>query len=288
LTLRRNNTASKEPQQAKSSQQQQPPPQPTQTKPSTPQPTQAKTSTPSSTQTTTSNNRSETRVPMSRMLLRIAERLKEAQNTAACLTTFNEIDMSNIMNLRNKYKDIFFEKHGVKLGFMSAFVTAAVSALKAQPAVNAYIEGKEIVYHDYCDISVAVASPTGLVVPVIRNADQMSFAEIEKQIGHYAETAKNGTLSIPEMTGGTFTISNGGVFGSLMGTPILNPPQSAILGMHGVFERPVAINGQVQIHPMMYVALTYDHRIVDGREAVLFLRRVKDCIEDPGRVLLNV
>jgi len=171
---------------------------------------------------------------------------------------------------------------------MSAFVTAAVSSLKSQPAVNAYIEGKEIVYHDYCDVSVAVASPAGLVVPVIRNAEQLSFAGIEKEIAKYAEKAKNGTLSIPEMTGGTFTISNGGVFGSLMGTPILNPPQSAILGMHGVFERPVAINGQVQIRPMMFVALTYDHRIVDGREAVLFLRRIKDCIEDPARILLDV
>lgn len=233
-------------------------------------------------------NRSENRVSMSRMRLRIAERLKEAQTNAACLTTFNEIDMSALMSMRSQYKDVFLEKHGIKLGFMSAFVKASVSALEEQPAVNAYIEGKEIVYHNYCDVSVAVASPTGLVVPVIRNAESLSFAGIEKEIMNYAKKAKDGSLTINEMTGGTFTISNGGVFGSLMGTPILNPPQSAILGMHGVFERPVAVKGNIEIRPMMYVALTYDHRIIDGREAVLFLRRIKDCVEDPRRMLLDV
>ncbi|ETO07406.1 succinyltransferase [Reticulomyxa filosa] len=218
-------------------------------------------------------SREERRESMSRMRQRIAQRLKESQTRAASLTTFNEIDMSALTAMRAKHKDIFLEKHGVKLGFMSAFVKASVSALREQPSINAYFddERKEIVYHDYCDVSVAVASPTGLVVP----------------IQEYANKAKKNTLSLEEMSGGTFTISNGGVFGSLMGTPILNPPQSAILGMHGVFERPVAIDGKVEIRPMMFVALTYDHRIVDGREAVLFLRRVKDTIEDPHRLLLD-
>ena len=228
-------------------------------------------------------------VAMSRMRQTVAKRLKEAQNTAACLTTFNEIDMSNIINFRNKYKEEFEKIHGVKLGFMSAFVTASTKALQKFPAVNAYISetgliieyyieiynifiylflGKEIIYHDYCDISVAVASPSGLVVPVLRNTEAMSFAEIEKQIGFYANKAKSGTLALDDMAGGTFTISNGGVFGSLMGTPILNPPQSAILGMHGTFQRPVADGKDIKIKPMMYIALTYDHRIIDGREAV--------------------
>lgn len=233
-------------------------------------------------------SRSSTPVTMSRMRQRIAQRLKEAQNTAASLTTFNEIDMSNIMKIRNTYKDLFFEKHNVKFGFMSVFVKAAVSALQDQPAVNAYIEGKEIIYHDYCDVSVAVASPNGLVVPVIRNAESLSFAEVERKIQEYSQKAKQGSLTLEEMSGGTFTISNGGVFGSLMGTPIINPPQSAILGMHGIFDRPIAVAGKVEIRPMMYIALTYDHRIIDGREAVLFLRRIKDCIEDPSRLLLDV
>jgi len=223
------------------------------------------------------------------MRQRIAQRLKQAQETAAALTTFNEIDMTALVAMRQKHKDIFFEKHGVKMGFMSAFVKASVSALQAQPSINAFIdeERKEVVFHDFCDVSVAVASPNGLVVPIIRNAESLTFAGVEKQIQDYANRAKKGTLTLDEMTGGTFTISNGGVFGSLMGTPILNPPQSGILGMHGVFDRPVAINGNVEIRPMMYVALTYDHRIVDGREAVLFLKRIKETIEDPNRLLLD-
>merc|ERR1712154_660567 len=208
----------------------------------------------------------------------------EAQDSTASLTTFNEIDMKNIITIRNKYNDIF----NVKLGFMSAFVKASTSALQFMPAVNAYIEGKDIVYNNYCDISVAVASPNGLVVPVIRNANTLSFAQVEQEIMGYALKAKTGTLSLDEMTGGTFTISNGGVFGSLFGTPIINPPQSAILGMHRTFEKPVAVNGQVEVRPIMYVALTYDHRIVDGREAVLFLKRIKECVEDPARLLLDV
>lgn len=225
---------------------------------------------------------------MSRMRQRIAQRLMEAQSSTASLTTFNEIDMKNIMAVRSKYKDAFAEKHGVKLGFMSAFVKASVSALEFMPAVNAYIDGKDIVYNNYCDVSVAVASPTGLVVPVIRNANTLSFSQVEAEILGYAAKAKAGKLSLEEMTGGTFTISNGGVFGSLFGTPIINPPQSAILGMHGTFEKAVAVNGQVEVRPIMAVALTYDHRIVDGREAVLFLRRIKECIEDPVRLLLDV
>lgn len=234
------------------------------------------------------NDRSQTRVQMSRMRQKIAQNLKSTQETAACLTTFNEIDMKNIMTIRNKYKDAFSEKHGVKLGFMSAFVKASTSALEFMPAVNAYIEGKEIVYNNYADISVAVASPTGLVVPVIRNANTLSFAQVEQEIMQYALKAKTGKLSLEEMSGGTFTISNGGVFGSLFGTPIINGTQSAILGMHGTFEKPVAVNGQVEIRPVMTVALTYDHRIVDGREAVLFLKRIKECVEDPVRLVLDV
>jgi len=233
-------------------------------------------------------DRSQERVVMSRMRQRIAQRLMEAQSSTASLTTFNEIDMKNIMAVRSKYKDAFAEKHGVKLGFMSAFVKASVSALEFMPAVNAYIDGKDIVYNNYCDVSVAVASPTGLVVPVIRNANTLSFSQVEAEILGYAAKAKAGKLSLEEMTGGTFTISNGGVFGSLFGTPIINPPQSAILGMHGTFEKAVAVNGQVEVRPIMAVALTYDHRIVDGREAVLFLRRIKECIEDPVRLLLDV
>eukprot|EP00483_Globobulimina_turgida_P004377 UN04386 len=212
----------------------------------------------------------------------------EAQESTASLTSFNEIDMTNIITVRNKYKDKFADKFGIKFGFMSAFVSASCSALQYMPAVNAYIDGKEIVYNNYCDISVAVASPTGLVVPVIRNANVLSFSQIEAEIMNYANKAKNGTLSLEEMSGGTFTISNGGVFGSLFGTPIINPPQSAILGMHGTFEKPVAINGKVEVRPVMMVALTYDHRIIDGREAVLFLKRIKECIEDPVRMLLDI
>jgi len=233
-------------------------------------------------------SREETRVPMSRMRLRIAERLKDAQNTAAMLTTFNEIDMSGIMKVRSKYKDAFLEKHGAKLGFMSCFVAASSNALKAHPQVNAAIDGKDIVYRDYCDISVAVATPNGLVTPVLRNTETMSFDEIEKEIAALGKKARDGKIAIEDMLGGTFTISNGGVYGSLMGTPIINPPQTAILGMHGIFKRPVAIGDSVEIRPMMYVALTYDHRLIDGSDAVLFLRKIKEGVEDPVTMLLGL
>eukprot|EP00123_Amoebidium_parasiticum_P007890 comp18441_c0_seq1/m.19704 comp18441_c0_seq1/g.19704 ORF comp18441_c0_seq1/g.19704 comp18441_c0_seq1/m.19704 type:complete len:443 (-) comp18441_c0_seq1:350-1678(-) len=230
----------------------------------------------------------ERRVKMNRMRLRIAERLKDAQNTNAMLTTFNEVDMSNIMALRNKFKDDFLKAHGVKLGFMSAFLSGTASALKDQPVVNAVIDGQEIVYRDSIDISVAVASPKGLVVPVIRGCNNYNYADFEKAIASLGKKARDGEIAIEDMTGGTFTISNGGVFGSLMGTPIINPPQSAILGMHGVFDRPVAVNGKVEIRPMMYIALTYDHRLIDGREAVTFLRHIKASVEDPARLLLGL
>ncbi|KAL1925597.1 uncharacterized protein VTP21DRAFT_480 [Calcarisporiella thermophila] len=237
-------------------------------------------------------NREERRVKMNRMRMRIAERLKESQNTAASLTTFNEVDMSNLIALRNEYKDTFFKKHGVKFGFMSAFVKASVAALQEIPAVNASIEGPgngdTIVYHDYVDISVAVATPKGLVTPVLRNCERMSFADVEKTINDYGTKARDGKLTIEDMAGGTFTISNGGVFGSLYGTPIINMPQTAILGMHAIKDRPVAVNGRVEIRPMMYLALTYDHRLIDGREAVTFLVRVKELIEDPRRFLIDV
>ena len=232
--------------------------------------------------------RSEHNVKMSRMRLRISERLKEAQNTAAMLTTFNEIDMSNIMALRGKHKDAFVKKHGVKLGFMSAFLKASATGLKEMPEINAFIDGKEIIYRDYVDISVAVATPKGLVVPVLRNVETMSFADIEKGLTGLGQKARDGNLAIEDMDGGTFTVSNGGVFGSMFGTPIINLPQSAILGMHAILERPVAINGKVEIRPMMYVALTYDHRLIDGREAVTFLKRVKSAVEDPGTLLLDI
>ncbi|XP_055333673.1 dihydrolipoyllysine-residue succinyltransferase component of 2-oxoglutarate dehydrogenase complex, mitochondrial-like isoform X2 [Paramacrobiotus metropolitanus] len=235
-----------------------------------------------------SGSRSEHREKMNRMRLRIAERLKEAQNTAAMLTTFNEVDMSNIIEMRNKYKDAFMKKHGVKLGFMSPFIKAAAYALQDQPVVNAVIDGTDILHRDYIDISVAVASPKGLVVPVIRNVEDMSYADIELTLEALSGKARDGTLAIEDMTGGTFTISNGGVFGSLFGTPIINPPQSAILGMHATNDRPVAVNGQVVIRPMMYVALTYDHRLIDGREAVTFLKKIKQVIEDPRLLLLDL
>uniref|UniRef100_A0A671V594 Dihydrolipoyllysine-residue succinyltransferase component of 2-oxoglutarate dehydrogenase complex, mitochondrial n=1 Tax=Sparus aurata TaxID=8175 RepID=A0A671V594_SPAAU len=229
-------------------------------------------------------------VKMNRMRLRIAQRLKEAQETCAMLTTFNEVDMSNIQEMRKIHKDAFLKKHNIKLGFMSAFVKAAAQALTDQPAVNGVIDDttKEIVYRDYVDISVAVATPKGLVVPVIRNVETMNFADIEKTINALGEKARKNELAVEDMDGGTFTISNGGVFGSMFGTPIINPPQSAILGMHGIFDRPVAINGQVEIRPMMYVALTYDHRLVDGREAVTFLRKIKAVVEDPRVLLLDM
>lgn len=230
----------------------------------------------------------EERVRMTRLRQRIAERLKEAQNTAAMLTTFNEVDMGNVMALRNTHKDQFEKKHGVKLGFMSFFVKACVQALKELPAVNAEIDGDDLVYKNYYDIGVAVGTPQGLVVPVLRNADKIGFAEVEKGIGDLGKRAKDGKLSMAELSGGTFTITNGGIYGSLMSTPILNPPQSGILGMHAIKERPVAINGKIEIRPMMYLALSYDHRIIDGREAVTFLVRVKECIENPERLLLGV
>jgi 2-oxoglutarate dehydrogenase E2 component (dihydrolipoamide succinyltransferase) len=230
----------------------------------------------------------EERVKMTRLRQRIAERLKEAQNTAAMLTTFNEVDMSQVMAIRASYKDVFEKKHGVKLGFMSFFVKAAIAALKEFPSVNAEIDGADIVYKNYYDIGVAVSTPTGLIVPVIRDADAKGFADIEKTIGDLGSRARDGKLAIDELQGGTFTITNGGTFGSLMSTPILNPPQSAILGMHKIQDRPMAIAGKVEIRPMMYLAVSYDHRIIDGREAVSFLVRIKDAIEDPKRLLLDL
>jgi len=230
----------------------------------------------------------EERVKMSKLRQVIAKRLKDSQNTAAILTTFNEIDMSNVIALRAEYKDAFEKKHGVRMGFMSLFVKAAVNALKEIPAVNAEIQGDELVYKNYYDIGVAVGTEQGLVVPVVRNADQLSLAEIEKEIGRLAEKARLGTLAMSDLTGGTFTVSNGGVYGSLMSTPIINPPQSGILGMHKTEERPVAIKGQVVIRPMMYVALSYDHRVIDGKESVTFLVKVKEAIEDPRRLLLGL
>ena len=235
-----------------------------------------------------SGNRDERREPMSRLRQRIAERLVDAQHTAAILTTFNEIDMQPVIALRGRYKDQFERRHGVRLGFMSFFARAAVQALQRFPAVNARIEGRDIVYHDYCDIGIAVGSPRGLVVPILRNVEAMSFAEIEAKIAEFGTKARDGTLSIDDMSGGTFTISNGGVFGSLLSTPILNPPQSGILGMHKTEDRPVVEGGEVVVRPMMYVALSYDHRIIDGREAVQFLVCVKEAVEDPARLLLDV
>jgi 2-oxoglutarate dehydrogenase E2 component (dihydrolipoamide succinyltransferase) len=232
--------------------------------------------------------RPERRIKMTRLRKRIAERLKSAQNTYAMLTTFNEVDMTNLMAMRAAHKDAFLERHGVKLGFMSAFVRAAANALQFVPAVNGVIDGDEIVYRDYYDVSVAVSTPKGLVVPVLRDVDAMSFADVEKAINALGKKARDGALSIDEMAGGTFTISNGGVFGSLMGTPIINPPQSAILGMHATNMRPAVVDGQIVARPLMYLALTYDHRLIDGREAVTFLKRIKEVIEDPSRLLLDV
>jgi 2-oxoglutarate dehydrogenase E2 component (dihydrolipoamide succinyltransferase) len=235
-----------------------------------------------------SDDRLEVRTPMSRLRLRVSERLKYAQNTAAILTTFNEIDMMAVKQLRDRYKDVFEKKYGVKLGFMSFFVKACTQALKEIPMVNSRIEGEEIVTNNYCDIGVAVSAPTGLVVPVVRDAELLDLAGIERAVAEYGKRAKDGKLTMEEMSGGTFTISNGGVFGSLFSTPIINPPQSAILGMHKIQDRPMAINGRVEIRPMMYVALSYDHRLIDGREAVTFLAAIKDCIENPGRFLLEL
>jgi 2-oxoglutarate dehydrogenase E2 component (dihydrolipoamide succinyltransferase) len=232
--------------------------------------------------------RTEERVKMTRLRQTIATRLKEAQNTAALLTTFNDVDMSGVIEARARYKDLFEKKHGIRLGFMGFFVKAAALAARDVPSVNARIEGDEIVYSNYLDVSVAVSAPKGLVVPVIRNADSMSFAEIEKAIAAYGKKAKEGTLTAEDMKGGTFTISNGGVFGSLLSTPIINPPQSAVLGMHRIEERPVVRDGQIVARPMMYLALSYDHRLVDGREAVTFLVRIKEAIEDPTRLLIDL
>ncbi len=232
--------------------------------------------------------RTEQRVPMSRLRARIAERLVQSQSTAAILTTFNEVNMAPVMELRNRYKDKFEKEHGVKLGFMSFFVKAAVAALKKYPVLNASIDGNDIVYHGYFDIGIAVGSPRGLVVPILRDADQMSLADIEKKIAEFGAKAKDGKLSIEELTGGTFSISNGGVFGSMLSTPIINPPQSAILGIHATKDRAVVENGQIVIRPMNYLAMSYDHRIIDGREAVLGLVTMKEALEDPARLLLEI
>ncbi len=243
---------------------------------------------PASTASAPSGERREERVRMTRLRQTIASRLKEAQNTAALLTTFNDVDMSAVMDARNRYKDLFEKKHGVRLGFMSFFAKAAVLALRDIPSVNGSIEGDEIVYRHYVDISVAVSAPQGLVVPVLRDVQDMSFAEIEKTIADFGKRAKEGTLKMEEMKGGTFTISNGGVFGSLLSTPIINPPQSAVLGMHRIEERPVVKDGEIVARPMMYLALSYDHRLVDGREAVTFLVRMKEALEDPTRLLIDL
>ena len=233
-------------------------------------------------------DRVEKRVPMTRLRARVAQRLVEAQQNAAMLTTFNEVNMKPVMELRNQYKDQFEKRHGVRLGFMSFFVKACIEALRRYPAVNASIDGNDIVYHGYQDVGVAVSSDRGLVVPVLRNAEHMSLADIEAKIREYGKKAMDGKLGIDEMSGGTFTVSNGGVFGSLLSTPILNPPQSAILGMHKIQERPMAVNGKVEILPMMYLALSYDHRLLDGKEAVTFLVTIKELLEDPARILLEI
>ena len=228
------------------------------------------------------------RVPMTRLRSRIAERMVEAQQTAAMLTTFNEVDLTAVIALRSRYKEPFEKKHGVKLGFMSFFVAAVIEALRRYPAVNASIEGNDIVYHDYFDIGIAVSSERGLIVPVVRDADRLTFAEIESTIREYGVKARDGSISMDDLTGGTFTITNGGVFGSMMSTPILNPPQSGILGMHAIQQRPMAVDGEIKVRPMMYLALTYDHRIIDGSEAVRFLVTIKESLEDPGRLLLQI
>ncbi|THD35647.1 MAG: 2-oxoglutarate dehydrogenase complex dihydrolipoyllysine-residue succinyltransferase [Sphingomonas sp.] len=255
---------------------------------SAPVPAPAPAAAPQTPSVAASTGRKEERVRMTRLRQTVAKRLKEAQNTAAMLTTFNDVDMSAVIEARTKYKDLFEKKHGVRLGFMGFFVKAACMALKDVPSVNAQIDGEEIVYHDFADISVAVSAPQGLVVPVIRDADQLSVAGIEKAIGDFGKRAKDGSLKMEEMKGGTFTISNGGVFGSLMSTPIINPPQSAVLGLHRIEDRPVVVDGQVVVRPMMYLALSYDHRLIDGREAVTFLVALKNAIEDPTRILIDL
>ena len=232
--------------------------------------------------------RSEQRVPMTRLRARIAERLVEAQQTAAMLTTFNEVDLTKVMSLRSRYRDKFEKEHGVRLGFMSFFAKAATEALKRFPVVNASVEGNDIIYHNYYDIGIAVSTERGLMVPVVRDVDQMSFAEFERQLGDVARRAQDGTIGMDELTGGTFTITNGGIFGSMMSTPILNQPQSAILGMHNIQKRPMVIDDEIVVRPMMYLALTYDHRIIDGKDSVQFLVAIKELLEDPGRLLLQI
>ncbi len=243
---------------------------------------------PAMTRPAASSGRAEKRVPMTRLRARIAERMVQAQSTQALLTSFNEVDLKAVQDLRARYKDRFEKEQGVRLGFMSFFVKASIEALKRFPVVNASVEGSDIVYHEYYDIGVAVSTDRGLMVPILRDADRMSFAQIEKTIGEYAGKARDGTIKLEELTGGTFSITNGGVFGSLMSTPIVNSPQSAILGMHKIQERPMVVDGQVVVRPMMYVALTYDHRIIDGRDAVQFLVTVKECLEDPARMLVGI
>ena len=257
-------------------------PAPVQPQPPKPKPVEAHLEAPLLTE------RPEQRVPMTRLRARIAERLLQSQATNAILTTFNEVNMQPVMTLRNRYRDIFEKEHGVKLGFMSFFVKATVQALRKYPILNASVDGKDIIYHGYFDIGIAVSSPRGLVVPILRNVDQMSIAEIERKIADYSAKAKLGVLSLEELTGGTFSISNGGVFGSMLSTPIINPPQSAILGIHATKDRPVVENGEIVIRPMNYLALSYDHRIIDGREAVLGLVAIKDALEDPARLLLDL
>jgi 2-oxoglutarate dehydrogenase E2 component (dihydrolipoamide succinyltransferase) len=253
-----------------------------------PAPAPAPAPTPAAAPAPTGGARGEERVKMTRMRQTIAKRLKSAQDTAALLTTFNDVDMTAVIEARDKYKDLFAKKHDIRLGFMGFFAKAACLALKDVPAVNAYIDGDEIIYHDYVDISVAVSAPNGLVVPVIRDADKKGIARIEQDIADFGKRAKEGTLKMEDMTGGTFTISNGGVFGSLMSTPIINPPQSAVLGLHRIEDRPVVRNGQIVIRPMMYLALSYDHRLIDGREAVTALKIIKEAIEDPTRMLIDL
>jgi len=232
--------------------------------------------------------RKEQRVPMTRLRARVAERMVDAQHQAAMLTTFNEVDLTEVMAMRKRYRDTFEKQHGVRLGFMSFFAKAAVEALKKYPVVNASVEDSDIIYHNYYDIGIAVSTERGLMVPVLRDVDQMSFANFETELGAMAQKAQDGAISMDDLTGGTFTITNGGIFGSMMSTPILNPPQSAILGMHNIQQRPMVIDGEIMVRPMMYLAVTYDHRIIDGREAVQFLVTIKEQLEDPGRLLLQV
>lgn len=278
--------AKEAPKEAKSAPQQEKKPQPP-PQPKTPsQPAEKGQAPPSS--AASRSERPERRVKMTRLRLRVADRLKGAQNTYAMLSTFNEVDMTGLMELRSQYKDVFMEKHGVKLGFMSAFVKACADGLLAIPAVNGVIDGTDIIYRDYCDISIAVATPKGLVVPVLRDVDKLDFAGVERGINALGKKARDGTISIDDMAGGTFTISNGGVYGSMLSTPIINPPQSAILGMHAITQRATVVGKEILPRPIMNIALTYDHRLIDGREAVTFLKRVKEVIEDPRRMLLGV